>query len=102
MSAEAPLRFSHVLRLERLHLDLVDLARAVGATPGCKVYMEEINGKLVYARQHGDASHAKYVEALIALAPGAVCRVCRIYASDYRCLGYPLPSPCQLDECQLP
>uniref|UniRef100_A0A7S2NS99 Uncharacterized protein n=1 Tax=Haptolina brevifila TaxID=156173 RepID=A0A7S2NS99_9EUKA len=37
MKGETPIRFSHVLRIERLDEDLLELSRAVGATPGCKV-----------------------------------------------------------------
>ena len=94
--------FSHVIRIEQLTAGLTELAAALGACPACSLRtLPEVHKRLVHARTQADGNRTAYVEALLSRSPLAVCRVCRLYARDYACLGYPLPTPCASPECPL-
>ena len=88
-----PRQLDMLLRLESLSADLGALKRRVG-------YAEDDKCPLRRERSAEEkpaaVPRAGSLRSLLVNVPGLLQSVCNIYMQDYICLGYPLPSGCEL------
>ena len=84
-----------LLRLETLDRDLATLKTAVGYG-AATADVCPLRAERVAAQKPRGVPSAAVLRTLLERDPALMQTVCNIYVQDFVCLGYPLPSACEL------